>query len=102
MQIITYSIVATPFLLVRAVYGLLYAVSSHDLFSTWSPLYGNAIVFAFMALVMEYIALWLYITVGLLMPPSHWGSRAESSHHGAEELRLKPSAGSGREDLVGR
>jgi hypothetical protein len=72
-QIITYSVLATPFIIVRAVYGVLYTLNSSDLFSYWSPLYGNAVVFAIMALLMEYIALLIYIAIGLVIPPSRGG-----------------------------
>lgn len=67
----SFAIIASPFLIVRNVYGLLYAFNDANFDSFWSPLTGNAAVFAIMALLMEYIALWVYLYIGLTIPRAH-------------------------------
>jgi len=52
------------FVSIRTVYGLLsvfLASGNHILTSIWSPLFGSAVAFSFMALIPEYIALCIYI-----------------------------------------
>ncbi|KAH8655764.1 hypothetical protein BX600DRAFT_470276 [Xylariales sp. PMI_506] len=56
---------AIPFLLVRAVYGLGYIFNSGDITSIWNPLFGNAVMFALMGLLTEYVIVGLYMWVGL-------------------------------------
>jgi hypothetical protein len=53
-----------PFLMVRTAYGLLYAFQEDTVFGFWNPLFGSAPVFGIMALLPEYIVLWIYIYLG--------------------------------------
>lgn len=47
--------------MVRTVYGILEVVYQSDNATKWNPVYGSAVVFAFMGLLMEYAALCLYL-----------------------------------------
>jgi hypothetical protein len=63
---------------VRTVYALADTVTVSDTTSPWSPVYGNAALFAVMCLLMEYITLCLYMWVGLTIPckPGKLGTRS--------------------------
>jgi hypothetical protein len=64
-QNIKLALVASPFVVLRGVYGLLYAFNSNDFFnSTWSPLWGSAVALALMALLPEFVALVIYTYLG--------------------------------------
>ncbi|KAH8666962.1 hypothetical protein BX600DRAFT_462958 [Xylariales sp. PMI_506] len=56
--------ISIPFLVVRAIYGIIYAFTSDDMTSVWNPLYGNTVAFALMALLPEYIILCIFIHMG--------------------------------------
>ncbi|KAF3014501.1 hypothetical protein E8E14_011265 [Neopestalotiopsis sp. 37M] len=58
------TLITTPLIMLRAIFGLLYAFTSNNVFSTWNPLFGSAVAFALMALLPEYIALMTYIYLG--------------------------------------
>ncbi|ETS73395.1 hypothetical protein PFICI_15000 [Pestalotiopsis fici W106-1] len=58
------TLITTPFIMLRAIFGLLYAFTSHDVFSMWNPLFGSALAFGLIALLPEYIALVTYIYLG--------------------------------------
>ncbi|KAH8657979.1 hypothetical protein BX600DRAFT_62054 [Xylariales sp. PMI_506] len=56
--------VSMPFLLLRAVYGLIFAVEFVKPGSLWNPLLGNPAVFILMALVPEYIVICIILYLG--------------------------------------
>ena len=49
---------------VRTVYGLLYAFTDSNLYSIWDPIFGSAVAFALMCLLVEYVALCIYLWLG--------------------------------------
>jgi hypothetical protein len=60
--------------MVRTVYGLIESAHSQDTSTLWNPVFGfpatsSAVLFAFMALAMEYIALIIYLWSGFSIPP---------------------------------
>ncbi|KAH8168566.1 hypothetical protein LIA77_11830 [Sarocladium implicatum] len=61
--------IACPFLAVRTAYGLLQVQHQESIFSKWDPLYGSVSLFAAMALLMEYITLAIFMSVGFSIPP---------------------------------
>ncbi|KND94044.1 hypothetical protein TOPH_00926 [Tolypocladium ophioglossoides CBS 100239] len=63
------SLIASPFIMVRTIYGILEVVFQNDRATKWNPVYGSAVTFALMALLMEYIALCLYLFTGYSIPP---------------------------------
>ncbi|PMD37684.1 hypothetical protein L207DRAFT_636341 [Hyaloscypha variabilis F] len=65
---LAHATLAIPFLVVRTVYALADTSTASDTSSPWSPVYGNVVLFAIMCLLMEYIALCLYMWVGLTLP----------------------------------
>ncbi|PNY24326.1 Uncharacterized protein TCAP_05734 [Tolypocladium capitatum] len=68
-QVLTGSLLASPFIMVRTIYGILEVVFQNDRATKWNPVYGSAVAFAMMALLMEYIALCLYLFTGYYIPP---------------------------------
>ncbi|UNI20250.1 hypothetical protein JDV02_006353 [Purpureocillium takamizusanense] len=62
-------LLASPFIMVRTVYGILVVVYQNNGATRWNPVYGSAVVFAFMGLLMEYIALCLYLYTGYSIHP---------------------------------
>lgn len=52
-------------LTLRVVYGLLYefTIASHT--HTWNPVFGSTIAFAFMCLLAEYVALLIFMYLGI-------------------------------------
>jgi hypothetical protein len=68
-QILLGGLAAAPFLIVRNVYGILEVVMENSANSTWSPVYGSTVAFACMALLMEYIAICIWLWVGYSLPP---------------------------------
>ncbi len=66
---------AAPFLIVRNVYSLIEVISDETIEGTWSPVYGNAVAFALMVLLMEYVAICIWLYTGYTMPPDR-GVRA--------------------------
>lgn len=60
--------------MVRTIYGLIESAHAQDASTLWNPVFGypatsSAILFAFMALVMEYIALIVYLWSGFSIAP---------------------------------
>jgi hypothetical protein len=53
-----------PFLVLRAIYGILYTFQSDVIFGMWNPLFGSAIAFALMALLPEYVVVCTYVYLG--------------------------------------
>jgi hypothetical protein len=51
--------------------------------TTWNPLYGSAVAFATMALLVEYIAVIIYLSVGFSMPPDRGTTQLESKSDGS-------------------
>lgn len=65
-QIVKWLLLASPFLALRAAYGILgifEAIGAQMFTSMWSPLFGSAIAFALMGLLPEYIIVCIYIHV---------------------------------------
>lgn len=56
-----------PFFVVRLTYAFLSVFKSSDL--TWNPLVGPVGPFVGMALVMEYVVVWIYLSVGFSIAP---------------------------------
>lgn len=54
-------------MMARCVYGLLQV--AFPLFSMWNPLYGSAVAFALMALLVEYIVVGIFFYIGFSTPP---------------------------------
>lgn len=69
LQVLRGTLLAAPFIAVRTVYGILEVATSNDPISKWNPVTGSTVTFAFMALVMEYIALCIYLFTGYSIPP---------------------------------
>lgn len=63
------ALLAAPFLIVRNIYGILEIGNQSNLKSIWDPVYGSAVAFALMALLVEYIAICIYFFIGLSMTP---------------------------------
>jgi len=55
-----------PFVVVRIAYAFL-SIYSHD--PKWNDLYGSVGIFVGMALVMEYIVVVTFLTLGFIVPP---------------------------------
>lgn len=55
-----------PFFVIRLIYALLsvFSTSSHK----WSPLTGSIALFVVLALLMEYIVVYIYIFTGFSIP----------------------------------
>lgn len=70
--------VAAPFIILRCVYGILEVVYGFTS-SLWSPIYGNVVAFALMALLCEYIAICIWLYIGFSMPPDRDVRRAPAS-----------------------
>lgn len=51
-----------PFIAVRIAYGILSAFT--DFTSQWDPVFGSPVIFALMGLLMEFIALCIYVHLG--------------------------------------
>ena len=68
-KVLTGSLVASPFIMVRTIYGILEVVFQNDHATTWNPVYGSAVAFALMGLLMEYVALCVYLYTGYSIPP---------------------------------
>ena len=85
-QILKGVLLATPFLIVRNVYGILEVVFEYRS-SKWSPVYGSTVAFALMALLMEYIAICIYVYVGLSIPPDRGvGACVQRDEEGKETV----------------
>lgn len=59
---------ASPFLIIRTVYGFLSTVNQANGGTIWSPLLGSAVAFALMALLPEYIAICIFFATGFSIP----------------------------------
>lgn len=68
-QILRGGLLASPFLIIRTVFGLLEVVFQNSATSPFSPVEGNAVAFALMALLPEYIAILTYFYTGFSIPP---------------------------------
>ena len=60
---------ASPFLIIRTVYGILEVASEYKAGSMWNAVEGSTIAFALMALLPEYIALCIIFWVALSVGP---------------------------------
>jgi hypothetical protein len=80
---------AIPFLIIRTVYALL-SVFATSLDSKWDTIYGSAVVFALMALLMEYVAVCIFVYTGLTLPSSrhHGEIQEEGANRGVEDQRF--------------
>ena len=58
-----------PFLVVRIAYAFLSVFDTDGLQSKWDDLYGSVAAFVIMALIMEYIVVVIYLSVGIRIPP---------------------------------
>ncbi|KAK3056265.1 hypothetical protein LTR09_002772 [Extremus antarcticus] len=74
-RIFTGGLAAAPFLIVRNLYGILEYTKKNWATSEWSPVFGSAVTFAFMALLMEYVAICMWLYVGYTIPPDR-GARS--------------------------
>lgn len=68
-KVLSGALLASPFLALRTVYGLIETSQSGHVGTTWSPLQGSAVAFALMALLPEYVVISTWIFVGLGIPP---------------------------------
>lgn len=66
---------AIPFLATRIAYAFLSVFDSSVL--TWNDLYGSVAAYVTMALLMEYIAVLLYLGVGFIIPPVQRNQRSK-------------------------
>ncbi|KAM0246893.1 hypothetical protein ACHAQJ_010051 [Trichoderma viride] len=62
-------LLASPFLMIRTVFGLLEVALENSATSPFNPIAGNAVAFALMALLPEYIVVLTYIYTGFSIPP---------------------------------
>ncbi|KAM0451197.1 hypothetical protein ACHAPV_010041 [Trichoderma viride] len=62
-------LLASPFLIIRTVFGLLEVAFQNSATSPFSPVEGNAVAFALMALLPEYITILTYFYTGFSIPP---------------------------------
>ena len=58
-----------PFLVVRIAYAFLSVFDANDLHSKWNDLYGSVAAFVIMALIMEYIVVLVYLSIGFRISP---------------------------------
>ncbi|TWU74123.1 hypothetical protein ED733_005258 [Metarhizium rileyi] len=73
-QVLRGALLASPFIMVRTVYGLVESAHAQDARTLWNPVSGfpatsSAVLFALMALVTEYIALVVYLWSGFSIAP---------------------------------
>lgn len=68
-QILRGGLLASPFLIIRTVFGLLEVAFQNSATSPFSPVEGNAVAFALMALLPEYITILTYFYTGFSIPP---------------------------------
>ncbi|KAK5168340.1 uncharacterized protein LTR77_006909 [Saxophila tyrrhenica] len=69
-KILMGGLATAPFLIVRNLYGIL-EYAQHDWATGhWSPVFGSAVLFALMALLMEYVAICIWLWVGFTTPPN--------------------------------
>lgn len=60
-----------PFLAVRIAYAFLSVFDdAGGLQSKWEDLYGSVAAYVLMALIMEYVVVVIYLTVGIRIPPT--------------------------------
>ncbi|KAK7977158.1 hypothetical protein PG988_004648 [Apiospora saccharicola] len=65
---IQWLLIASPFLCIRAVFGVISvfeAAGANILTSVWSPMFGSALLFSLMALLPEYIVLCVFVYLGI-------------------------------------
>lgn len=70
IQVLYGILTSAPFLVVRNIYGILEVVLQYSPTSIWDPVYGSAVAFATMALLMEYIIICVYLYVGFVVSPN--------------------------------
>lgn len=68
-QVLGGILLASPFLIVRNVYGILEVVFEYVVNTAWNPVTGSVVAFVLMALLMEYVVIGIYMYVGYSMPP---------------------------------
>ncbi|KAF2718133.1 hypothetical protein K431DRAFT_254080 [Polychaeton citri CBS 116435] len=64
-KILKATLLAAPFLVARNVHGILEIVFENRAGSIWNPVHGSAVLFAFLALFTEYVALCACLYIGL-------------------------------------
>ena len=64
-------------MIVRNLYGILEYTEKEWATSKWSPVFGSAVIFALMALLMEYVAICIWLWVGYTTPPDRGVGRVE-------------------------
>lgn len=75
------ALLGTPTLVLRTLYGLLFAYTITDEDTMWNPLDGSIAIFVLMGLIPEYITLVLYVFLGFhrtkhAVPEPERGKRA--------------------------
>lgn len=89
-QILTGGLAAAPFLIVRCVYGIIEYTRRDWLDSQFNPVFGSAVTFSLMALLMEYIAICIWLVVGYTTPADR-GVRAART--GSSDVDTKEQMG---------
>ncbi|TFB02663.1 hypothetical protein CCMA1212_005444 [Trichoderma ghanense] len=62
-------LLASPFLITRTIFGLLEVALQDDSSSPFNPVVGNAVAFALMALLPEYVVVLVYLHTGFSVAP---------------------------------
>lgn len=68
-QVLRGGLLASPFLIVRTVFGLLEVALENSSTSPFNPIAGNAVAFGLMALLPEYLVVLTYIYTGFSIAP---------------------------------
>ncbi|KAL7955787.1 hypothetical protein V8C34DRAFT_290715 [Trichoderma compactum] len=71
-------LLASPFLIIRTIFGLLEVALQDSATSPFNPIEGNAVAFGLMALLPEYIVVLTYIYTGFSIPPDRGVPSAEA------------------------
>jgi hypothetical protein len=75
-QVLRGGLLASPFLIIRTVFGLLEVALENSATSPFNPIAGNAVAFGLMALLPEYIVVLTYIYTGFSISPDRGVSAA--------------------------
>ncbi|RFU74339.1 hypothetical protein TARUN_7966 [Trichoderma arundinaceum] len=71
------SLLASPFLIIRTIFGLLEVALQNSASSPFNPILGNAVTFGLMALLPEYAVVLTYIYTGFSISPDRGVPAAE-------------------------
>lgn len=85
---------ASPFLIVRNVYGFLNVNSNLAMTSRWNPVTGSAVDFFAMALLMEYVVVLIFFYNGFTMPRDRGATEESNQLEGdrqADDFQPQPS-----------